>query len=65
LQDDDSLCIRINMRLITPAINVLPAGYPTELFLNTPVAEVNLCGICLSVMRDPVSCPDGHKCVRC
>lgn len=63
VHDDDTLRIRLDMRLIAPAVNVLPAGYPTELLLVTPVAEVSLCGICLCVMRDPVCCADGHKCV--
>lgn len=37
-------------------------GFEPELFAQQPVAEMVLCGVCLSVMNDPVSCQEGHKC---
>ncbi len=37
--------------------------FEPDLFVQQPVADEMLCGVCLAVMNDPVSCADGaHKC---
>jgi hypothetical protein len=69
--DDDSVTIAVAVEVHTGLRAPLPPPVPTpaavlgfepELFAQQPVAEMMHCGVCLSVMNDPVSCQEGHKC---
>jgi hypothetical protein len=68
--EDNTLTVVVEAQCtlrVAPAPPALPHasgmwGLDTDLFLQQPVLEVSLCGVCLGVMNDPVCCPTGHKC---
>jgi hypothetical protein len=65
IQADDRLTFAVEARVTSPPAPPQrpPAlqGYDPELFVQQPVADAALCGICHTVMHDPVSCLMGHK----
>ena len=61
---DDALMIvaelEVRLRRTTPAAPAQLEGYDEKLFVQQPVTA-SPCTVCLGVMNDPVSCPEGHR----
>ena len=65
--EDDSITVvakvQVHLHSSEPQPEKKKCGYDEKLFLEQPVPEACMCGICMCVMEDPVLCPEGHKCV--
>ena len=65
IKDDTlTICAELEVHLVRdpePAAPAKQEGYDEKLFLQPP-PPASPCTICLCVMADPVSCPEGHKC---
>ncbi len=65
---NDTLTVVVEARVTRrlprePLPSAVSQGFEPDLFAQQPVADEMLCGVCLAVMNDPVSCADGaHKC---
>ena len=56
------LTVRLKAPERQPAAAESVECYDVDLFVEAP--DAFLCGICQNVMRTPVSCVQGHECVR-